>query len=139
MFESLTNKQDVKQIKNIAENLQKALTLMQTPNKDTPKNNRVDASLQDLQNSDIGFFLNFLGYLMIDYEIDVKKGVGHIKKALEISPRNPAYLDSLAWGYYKLKDCNNAIETFKLIPQDEIKKEQELQEHKKLIESCNIR
>lgn len=139
MFESLTNKQDVKQIKNIAENLQKALTLMQTPNKDTPKNNRVDASLQNSQNSDIGFFLNFLGYLMIDYEIDVKKGVGHIKKALEISPRNPAYLDSLAWGYYKLKDCNNAIETFKLIPQDEIKKEQELQEHKKLIESCNIR
>ncbi|TLD96988.1 ATP-dependent nuclease [Helicobacter jaachi] len=137
-FEALHNKQDIKQIKRIATNLQNALTLMRNPPKDTPKDSRVDVSLQHSQNSEIGFFLNFLGYLLIDYDIDVKEGVGHVKKALEISPQNPAYLDSLAWGYYKLKDCSAAREQFSLIPEDEIKKEQELQEHKKMIEKCGL-
>lgn len=87
----------------------------------------------------MGFFLNFLGYLMIDYEINLVEGVGHIKKALEISPLNPAYLDSLAWGYYKLKDCVNAQKTFGLIPKEEVLKEPELKEHKALIDKCAVR
>ena len=106
------------------------------PDTNTPKDERIDSALQNSQNAELGFLFNFLGYLMIDYELNVKEGVEYVKKALEISPRNPAYLDSLAWGYYKLKDCKNAKETFNLIPQEEIKKEQELIEHKALIDKC---
>lgn len=137
-FEALSNKQDKSKIHTIIDNLKTAINLMQKSHKDTTKDSHIDASLQNSQNSDLGFFLNFLGYLMIDYEVDVKKGIWHVKKALEISPLNPAYLDSLAWGYYKLKDCTNAKLTFALISADEIEKEQELKEHKMSIEKCSI-
>ncbi|BDB67315.1 ATP-dependent nuclease subunit B [Helicobacter cinaedi] len=135
-FES-SNKKDKKAIANIAQNLKNAINLMQMPDTNTPKDERIDSALQNSQNAELGFLFNFLGYLMIDYELNVKEGVEYVKKALEISPRNPAYLDSLAWGYYKLKDCKNAKETFKLIPQEDIKKEQEIKEHRALIQMCN--
>ena len=135
-FESLNNKQNLAKVRSIAKNLKNAITLMQTPDKNTPKSERLNTSLQNLQNGEMGFFLNFLGYLLIDYDIDVKEGVGHIKKALEISPLNPAYLDSLAWGYYKLKDCVSAKQTFGLIPHKDIESEEELQTHKALIDKC---
>lgn len=134
-FES-SNKKDKKAVTYIAKNLKNAINLMQMPNTNTPKDERIDSALQNSQSAELGFLFNFLGYLMIDYDINVKEGIEYVKKALEISPRNPAYLDSLAWGYYKLKDCKNAKETFKLIPQADIKKEQELIEHKKLIDKC---
>lgn len=135
-FESLNNKQNLAKVRSIAKNLKNAITLMQTPDKNTPKSERLNTSLQNLQSGEMGFFLNFLGYLLIDYDIDVKEGVGHIKKALEISPLNPAYLDSLAWGYYKLKDCVSAKQTFGLIPHKDIESEEELQTHKALIDKC---
>lgn len=134
-FES-SNKKDKNAIANITQNLKNAIKLMQTPNKDIPKDERIDTALQNSQSAELGFLFNFLGYLMIDYDIDVQEGIEYVKKALEISPRNPAYLDSLAWGYYKIKDCENAAKTFKLIPQEDIKKEKELQEHKKIIDKC---
>lgn len=46
-------------------------------------------------------YLNYLGYLLIDYDIDVAEGMDLVRKALELDPENPFYLDSLAWGYYK--------------------------------------
>lgn len=134
-FESLPNKQDKKSVKNIAHELQKAITLIQIPTQDTLKNNPTD-SAQNPYSTDLGFFFNFLGYLMIDYEINPKEGVKYVKKALEISPKNPAYLDSLAWGYYKTKDCDLAREIFAQIPSDEISKEQELKDHQHLINQC---
>ncbi len=50
-------------------------------------------------------YQNYLGYILIDFDIDVKKGLGLVKKALEKAPNNLAYIDSLAWGQYKLGDC----------------------------------
>lgn len=138
-FESLNNKRDTAKIREIVKKLKQAIHLMQTPENSTPKDKRIDSALQSSQNAEMGFFLNFLGYLMIDYDMDIKEGVGHIKKALEIAPFNAAYLDSLAWGYYKLKDCQNAKQTFAQIPKDEIAKEQELQEHKVAIDKCQTK
>lgn len=132
-----SDKTDTELIKNIAQNLAQAIKLMQAPSQETPKDKRIDVTLQNSQNSDMGFLLNFLGYLLIDYEFDVKGGIEHVKQALDISPTNPAYLDSLAWGYYKIKDCQNAARTFSLIPKDEVKKEEELMQHKKLIDTCH--
>jgi len=137
-FEILSNKQDKKKVKNIIKELKEALKQMQVPSSDVPKGERIDNSLQNYQSEDIAFFFNFLGYLMIDYDVDVKDGLGYVKKALEISPQNVSYLDSLAWGYYKLKDCKQAKDIFAKIPQSEIDKESELKSHKADIEKCKI-
>ncbi|MDD6055891.1 MAG: hypothetical protein PUB96_05035 [Helicobacteraceae bacterium] len=85
-------------------------------------------------------YWNYLGYLMIDHDFNdlkrVEKGLEYVKKALEKEPENHYYLDSLAWGYYKLKDCKSAKEIFDKIPQDEVNKEAELKTHYKNISQC---
>ncbi len=53
-------------------------------------------------------YLNYLGYLLIDHDLDLKRGMKLVEKALEKSPDSPFYLDSLAWGYYKLGVCAKA-------------------------------
>jgi len=53
-------------------------------------------------------YLNYLGYILIDKDIDIQKGINLVKKALKLSPNNPYYLDSLAWGEYKTGKCKEA-------------------------------
>lgn len=81
-------------------------------------------------------FYNYLGYLLIDYDIDVKNGVEYVKKALEYLPDNPAYLDSLAWGYYKLQQCEFAKDTMDKIPEEIKRQEAEIKEHLDAINQC---
>ncbi len=83
------------------------------------------------------FFYNFLGYLMIDYDINITKGMEYVKKALNIEPNSIAYLDSLAWGYYKTGNCKAAITTFTRIPQSAINQDSELKAHSIQILSCD--
>ena len=45
--------------------------------------------------------LNGLGYILADTEKDLAKAIVYCKRALEKEPTNPAYLDSLAWAYFK--------------------------------------
>jgi predicted Zn-dependent protease len=78
------------------------------------------------------FLNNFLGYLLIDFDIDIKKGIKYVKKALRIKPDESAYIDSLAWGYYKLHKCKTAWEIIKNIDSDD----KEIKEHRKLIKRC---
>jgi tetratricopeptide (TPR) repeat protein len=44
---------------------------------------------------------NNLGYLLVDQEIDVPRGIRLLERILSASPRNPEVLDSLGWGYHK--------------------------------------
>jgi tetratricopeptide (TPR) repeat protein len=44
---------------------------------------------------------NNLGYLLVDREIDVRRGIGLLEQARQATPRDVALLDSLAWGYHK--------------------------------------
>ncbi|OBV29984.1 hypothetical protein BKN38_05660 [Helicobacter sp. CLO-3] len=83
-------------------------------------------------NTQDAFFYNFCGYLMIDYDLGLKKGVEYVKEALDIEPDSLAYLDSLAWGYYKLGDCESALKVFALIPQNKIN-DDELRAHARQI------
>ena len=53
-------------------------------------------------------YYNYYGYLLIDYDIDPHKGINLVKKALDMMPNNLAFLDSLAWGYYKIGKCKDA-------------------------------
>ena len=78
------------------------------------------------------FLYNFLGYILIDNDIDVKEGIEYVKKALEFDPNNEEYLDSLAWGYYKLGKCKEAWEIIKNIKLDN----EEIKKHKEDIKKC---
>ncbi len=52
--------------------------------------------------------LNYLGYLYIDKNIDVKRGMELVERALKLDKDNPYYLDSLGWGYYRLGEYRKA-------------------------------
>ena len=51
---------------------------------------------------------NYYGYLLIEYSIDIKKGLALVEKAVKSNPNNLAFKDSLAWGYYKAHRCKKA-------------------------------
>ncbi len=82
-------------------------------------------------------YLNYYGYTLIDNDVDIKKGIKLIKEALKGEPDNIYYLDSLAWGYYKLKDCKKAKEIMKKIKEIESQNlEDEILKHQKAIDEC---
>ena len=78
------------------------------------------------------FVYNFLGYLLIDKNINPKEGIKYVQKALKLEPDNIEYIDSLAWGYYKLKQCKIAWKIIKNIHTDD----ETILYHKKLIKRC---
>ena len=51
---------------------------------------------------------NYYGYILIDHNINIKKGLDLIKKAYEKFPNNLAYKDSMAYAYYKNNNCQRA-------------------------------
>lgn len=81
-------------------------------------------------------FYNYVGYLMIDYDINVAEGVGFVEQALRAVPENPAYLDSLAWGHFKSNKCEQAKAVMEKIPRDILLKEREMVEHLEAIDKC---
>ena len=52
-------------------------------------------------NSDNASALNYLGYMLADRNIKLDEAYTLVKKALDLDPGNPAYMDSLAWVYYR--------------------------------------
>ncbi len=81
-------------------------------------------------------FYNYVGYLMIDYDINVAEGVGFVEQALRAVPENPAYLDSLAWGHFKSGKCGEAKAVMDKIPSDILQTEKEMAEHLEAIDKC---
>ena len=80
-------------------------------------------------------YLNYYGYLLIDHDRDIKKGIELVEKALIYEPQSPYYIDSLAWGYYKLNECEKALEIIEPIMQKT--NEPEVLEHYKSIQQRN--
>lgn len=52
--------------------------------------------------------LNSLGYMYAEQGVKLTEAENMIKKALEAEPGNGAYLDSLGWVYFKMKDFPKA-------------------------------
>jgi len=70
---------------------------------------RVINKLQSVLKEDSSpLYENYLGYILIDHEIDIKTGMQHIREVLKVQPKSAYYLDSLAWGYFKLGQCQKA-------------------------------
>ncbi len=82
------------------------------------------------------FFYNFLGYSLIEYNLNIRKGIDYVKMALKIEPDSVFYIDSLAWGYYKLGNCAEAKKLFLTISEEAINSQSELKEHSKSIAKC---
>lgn len=122
LFESLQDKATKAQIQNMIKNLKIGIQAIQ------------DADFQ--KTNTYAIYLNFLGYLMIDYDEDIKEGIDYIQRALKINPNNHEFINSLAWGYFKLGECQKAKEEFKKIPQDLIEEHKELKKHKEMLSSC---
>ncbi|MCL2101068.1 MAG: hypothetical protein FWH22_05080 [Fibromonadales bacterium] len=54
--------------------------------------------------------MNNLGYMLIDRDLDVEKGITLVDKALVLSPEEQSYLDSKAWGLHKIGKHKEALE-----------------------------
>ena len=113
-FEKAKNKDDLKMLQDVIEYFDKAIS------------NGVDDSI----------YLNYYGYTLIDKEIDVKKGMKILLDALIQQPDNSYYLDSLAWGYYKVDACDKAYEMMQRVIEMEGLEEPEIAKHWKAIQSC---
>lgn len=83
---------------------------------------------------DVPAYNNFYGYILIDHEVDVKRGMALIKRALKKAPNAPYFIDSLAWGYYKQGECQKAYDT--IYPIMMMVKEPEIQGHFDTIKAC---
>jgi len=81
-------------------------------------------------------YLNYLGYILIDHEIAIIEGMKYIDKAMEIEPNSAYYLDSQAWGYYKLGKCKKAKEVMDRVLELEGSDNEEVILHKKEIDKC---
>lgn len=81
-------------------------------------------------------YQNYIGYLMIDYDVDVKKGLEYVKSALEKAPNNIAYIDSQAWANYKLGNCEEAYKLMKRVVDEVGLNDSEIKLHWKKIKEC---
>ena len=89
-----------------------------------------------LENSSNHIYENYLAYILIDFDIDIEKGLVLVKKALEVEPDNIAYIDTLAWGEYKLKNCNEAYIQMKRVVDEVGLDDEEINIHWEKIKEC---
>jgi lipopolysaccharide biosynthesis regulator YciM len=104
-YESLNNKNDRVQLQKVVANFEKYLAA-------TGEENPI--------------YLNYYGYTLIDKDLDVPKGIEAVEKALEQEPENTYFLDSLAWGHYKLDNCEKAYPIMKKVVEVEGLNEEEI-------------
>lgn len=80
---------------------------------------------------------NYYGYLLIDHDIDVDKGLKLVLKAHELDSSALFIVDSVAWGYYKKGDCKTAKEWLDRVMVDpNFANSQEVIEHMDSIQKC---
>ncbi|SFV54467.1 FIG00545237: hypothetical protein [hydrothermal vent metagenome] len=105
-----------------------------------PKQKRVQKIARELQEvvakKPSALYLNYLGYLLIDHNLDIKKGMKYVRKALQKHPDSAYYLDSLAWGYYKLHKCQKAKRIFDRVRKLEGGDDKEVLKHYKKVVQC---
>ena len=89
-----------------------------------------------LEKLDNHVYQNYLAYILIDFDMDVKKGVYLVKKALEKESNNIAYIDTLAWGEYKLKNCKEAYNQMKQVVDEVGLEDLEIKLHWEKIKEC---
>jgi len=72
--------------------------------------------------------LNYLGYMLAERSERLDESVTYLKKALQVEPENPSYLDSLGWAYFKSDKLDLAESNLKRAA-DQLKTNSVIQEH----------
>ncbi len=77
--------------------------------------NKVPQALRQLEKAleidpDNANALNSIGYVLADQGMRLGTALNYCKRAVAMRPANPAYLDSLAWCYYRTGKRKEAIE-----------------------------
>jgi len=100
---------------------QRASILEKSKRYQEAQKNLLDVLNRDPENANA---LNDLGYMLIDFDIVVENGITYVNKALKLEPKNPAFLDSLGWGYYKQQKFEKAqhflLQAAKGLPDDPV-------------------
>ncbi|MDR1948199.1 MAG: tetratricopeptide repeat protein [Spirochaetaceae bacterium] len=52
--------------------------------------------------------LNGIGFILVDTNMDIRRGMQYCRKAVDRNPHNPAYLDSLGWAFFKTGEIPEA-------------------------------
>lgn len=91
-----------------------------------------EESVYELDNS---VYYNYYGYILIDHDINISKGLELALKAYELNPKSPYIIDSIAWGYYKLKKCDMAIDWIEKIGAEYLEQD-EFKSHYNKITKC---
>ena len=112
-YESVQKNSDKKVLQNVIEKLEEVVKKNKNP-----------------------LYENYLGYVLIDHDIDIKKGMKHIENVLVVQPDSAYYLDSLAWGYYKLHQCSKAKTIMDKVVTLEGGDDPEVLEHVQSINRC---
>jgi len=76
--------------------------------------------------------MNSMGYILADKGFDTMKGLTFCRMAVEIKPRNAAYMDSLGWAYYKFGEITEARSWLQKAI-DSAPKENEIREHFRIV------
>ena len=74
--------------------------------------------------------------IITDIKMGNETGLDLVKKALEQEPSNIAYLDTLAWGEYKAKNCKEAYYWMKQIVDEVGLEDSEIKLHWEKIQEC---
>ncbi len=104
---------------------------------DVPMLDKVVQSLKRvIHEEESGLYLNYLGYLLIDHDLDVEAGISYVNRALKIEPTSAFYLDSLAWGYYKQHKCLQAYQVMQRVVEQIGSDDKEVRQHLDAIKKC---
>ena len=122
--------------KNLDYLAQQAIIQFEMAEDKTKVVNDVIAKLERVSITNNPIFENYLAYIYIDYNINLKRGVFLVKKALEQDPKNIAFLDTLAWGEYKLKNCKEAFKQMKKVIDEVGLDDAEIKMHWHKIKEC---
>jgi tetratricopeptide (TPR) repeat protein len=60
-------------------------------------------------NPDQAQVLNYLGYSLVDMNINLDEGLGMIKKAVDAKPDDGYIVDSLGWAYFRMGKYDEAV------------------------------
>jgi Flp pilus assembly protein TadD len=76
--------------------------------------------------------MNCLGYILVDTDTDLTRGLRLCRRAVERRPQSAAYLDSVGWAYFK---CGELIEarTWLRKALDMAPEEPEIRNHMKIV------
>ena len=76
--------------------------------------------------------LNGLGFVLVDQDMDLIRGLRCCKKAVDLRPQNPAYHDSLGWAYFKNGELLEA-RTWLRRAVDAAPQQKEIKEHLRIV------